>query len=401
MQKKIIKSKAYKYEQITKYILENIKRGSLLPGDRLPSVRRLAADMHCNYLTIYRSFKDLEKMGVVEKRRGSGTYVKQTMMDISSTLVNNHVILPVITDKIGVLLIPGHGGPYMNALLKALHDTADEKKLTLNIRTVTEYSSRNIAQIKSLRNQGCCAVVIPWCPEEQDLAAIHSLVNMSPVPVVLPLQIHGLEKNCPEYSTESGTSPNSHAVTACKYFLKLGYSNIALLGVDTEFENHPFHRMMMDYTRFVNYNYIQSHIGLIRSNVPEDYDRVVSGWKKFAGDLAVVCYFDEMAVRLMAAIHRCGLKVPEDIAVMGYNNIEAGEFADPPLSTIQCPYNAIAERMLLHALAMCGDTSRKIEYPFAEELVIRDSCGWKLRPENSSTEICESMKEQAAAYCQV
>ena len=281
----------------------------------------------------------------------------------------------------------------MHGLMEALHRIAEEKKLSLNLRTVSKFSARNIAQIQSLKQQECCAVIIPLWPKDQDLSEMHKLVNASLLPIVLPNSIQGLEKHSPNSPVTTQTEDKSHTVLACEYFQALGYGNIALLGTDQETENGPFQKMMIEYTRFVNANRLPTYIGLVDDLSADDYDKAVNQWKDLAGDLAVICYHDEVAIRLMTAIHKQGLSIPEDIAVLGYNNIADSEFSDPPLSTLQCPYDSMAEAMILHALSMCGDNSRTVEYPFSNKFIIRESCGGRIKKRNEAEKIAENLTQ--------
>lgn len=63
------------YLQIMNYLKREIVRGSLQPGDKIPSVRELAADLQINPNTVQRTFQELEREGIVETRRGLGRYV--------------------------------------------------------------------------------------------------------------------------------------------------------------------------------------------------------------------------------------------------------------------------------------------------------------------------------------
>lgn len=65
-----------KYLQIAHHIRDQILRGDLRPGDEVPSERQLAADWKVSRPTAARSLEALSHQGLVEKRQGSGTYVK-------------------------------------------------------------------------------------------------------------------------------------------------------------------------------------------------------------------------------------------------------------------------------------------------------------------------------------
>jgi GntR family transcriptional regulator len=63
------------FEQVRPQLAGLIATGRLLPGDRLPTVRALAADLGLAANTVARAFKELEAAGLVETRRRAGTVV--------------------------------------------------------------------------------------------------------------------------------------------------------------------------------------------------------------------------------------------------------------------------------------------------------------------------------------
>lgn len=63
------------YLQIMNYLKRQIVSGSLLAGDKIPSVRELAAELQINPNTIQRTFQELEREQIVETRRGLGRFV--------------------------------------------------------------------------------------------------------------------------------------------------------------------------------------------------------------------------------------------------------------------------------------------------------------------------------------
>jgi GntR family transcriptional regulator len=65
------------YEQIIEKIKENIIKGILKPGDKLPSVRELASLITINPNTISKAYNELERMNAIEVIRGKGTFVAQ------------------------------------------------------------------------------------------------------------------------------------------------------------------------------------------------------------------------------------------------------------------------------------------------------------------------------------
>jgi GntR family transcriptional regulator len=63
------------YAQIERALRAAIAAGRLAAGDQLPTVRQLAVDLQVNANTVARVYADLERQGVLETRRGVGSFV--------------------------------------------------------------------------------------------------------------------------------------------------------------------------------------------------------------------------------------------------------------------------------------------------------------------------------------
>ena len=72
------------YAQLCEQVLAAISRGELRRGEQLPSVRDVAAVLGVNPNTVNRAWAELESDGVVEVRRGRGTFVSESRKAIAS-----------------------------------------------------------------------------------------------------------------------------------------------------------------------------------------------------------------------------------------------------------------------------------------------------------------------------
>ena len=66
------------YAQLERSLRAAIASGRLRPGEQLPTVRQLAVDLQVNANTVARVYSDLERAGVLETRRGVGSFVSAT-----------------------------------------------------------------------------------------------------------------------------------------------------------------------------------------------------------------------------------------------------------------------------------------------------------------------------------
>jgi len=86
------------YVQLDRAIRSAIGSGRLRAGDRLPTVRQMAVDLRVNANTVARVFGDLERAGVVETRRGVGTFIRARPADALSA-ADRHRRLAALADR--------------------------------------------------------------------------------------------------------------------------------------------------------------------------------------------------------------------------------------------------------------------------------------------------------------
>lgn len=91
---------------------------------------------------------------------------------------------------------------------------------------------------------------------------------------------------------------------------------------------------------------------------------------------AIFAFNDRMAMGAIRRIREAGLAVPNDIAVVGFDDIPAAALFDPPLTTVRQPaqeMGASAVRMLLDLIE--GDSTGFPDRTLPAELIVRESCG--------------------------
>jgi DNA-binding LacI/PurR family transcriptional regulator len=94
------------------------------------------------------------------------------------------------------------------------------------------------------------------------------------------------------------------------------------------------------------------------------------------GHTAIVCGSDLMALGAIRAARSRGLRVPEDISVVGYDDSPLIAFTDPPLTTVRQPVQAMGHAAVTALVAEIGGTrSPRTELLFHPELIVRESTG--------------------------
>lgn len=63
------------YVQLVEQMLQYLSNGSLKPGDQLPTVRQMAAELRVNFNTVARAYRMLDEAGLISTQQGRGTYI--------------------------------------------------------------------------------------------------------------------------------------------------------------------------------------------------------------------------------------------------------------------------------------------------------------------------------------
>jgi LacI family repressor for deo operon, udp, cdd, tsx, nupC, and nupG len=202
-----------------------------------------------------------------------------------------------------------------------------------------------------------------------------TLVNLSEeYPIVLTTAyIDGLK--VPTVSIDNISSSRN----AVEHLIKLGHTRIAHISGPLEFNGSR--------DRYKGYQQalLQNDLKIDSMLVQEGDFTLESGYNlmlKFIAmehpPTAVFTANDEMAMGVVKAAKDYGLKVPEDLAVVGFDNISFSAIFEPALTTVAQPLfkmGQVSMQLLLQQIQ--GVQVSKIQHILESELIIRDSCGGK------------------------
>lgn len=88
---------------------------------------------------------------------------------------------------------------------------------------------------------------------------------------------------------------------------------------------------------------------------------------------AVFVASDLMGLGVLRALRRAGRRVPEDVAVVGFDDVQAARYADPPLTTVRQPIAEIGRRLARQLLRLAGGEAIEPAVVLDVELVLRGS----------------------------
>jgi LacI family transcriptional regulator len=103
-------------------------------------------------------------------------------------------------------------------------------------------------------------------------------------------------------------------------------------------------------------------------------DKFIQLMKQYPDLSAIFCVSDEMAIGAISAAYRLGIKIPEDVSIMGYDNLKISEMSVPPLTTTAQPLVKMAEKateILFKIINKKADDVHSIIMPY--QIIERDS----------------------------
>ncbi|SDI39897.1 LacI family DNA-binding transcriptional regulator [Alteribacillus bidgolensis] len=196
-------------------------------------------------------------------------------------------------------------------------------------------------------------------------------------PIVLACEyIDGL--NVPTVSIDN----ISAARKATEHLIQLGHTKIAhicgpmnvILGRD---RLRGFRQAMMSNDLDVDPSYIQEGDLTIESS-ESGYNQMMKLLALETPPTGVFVYNDEMAMGAIKAVKDSGLRVPEDVAIVGFDNLKMSTVIEPHLSSIDQPKYNIGQKAMNLLLQMINkEKINKHSFVMKDNLIIRDSCGGK------------------------
>jgi LacI family transcriptional regulator len=344
-----------------------IASGALKAGDRLPPVRELATRLSVNLHTVRHAYLKLEAEGLVETRRGRGTHV--LMLDPLRML---QAAVSQRSYTVGVIL-PSVVNPFYHHFLQGVSAVADEAKSLLFLCTTRDDPGeawRYFAQLSSRQVDGIIVVshdIFDLFPGgEAQLAQVEALLP------VVTVDWPGCKGPSVLIDLENA------GYLATRHLLEHGHKRVGLITIALESANVP--PVNAGYRRALREAGIGEDERLITSQLSFELESGKEGALKLLASThpptAIFAVSDLLAIGAMQAIKSAGLRVPEDIALAGFNDIPLAGMLGPALTTVRAPAEDSGREAMkmLHQLIEGGRPNKECVL-LPTTLVVRQSCG--------------------------
>lgn len=163
---------------------------------------------------------------------------------------------------------------------------------------------------------------------------------------------------------------------ATAHLIEHGHKDIALIGCP-EITALEHRRVAGFLAAFAEYNLVPDRRLFERGDwdTPSGYHAMKRLLRR-ARPSAVFAFNDRMAIGAMSAIHEAGLKIPDDVAIVGFDDLTSlAQFSNPPLTTIAAPWRDIGAKAATSLADIISGKELRPRLTFATRLVVRQSCG--------------------------
>lgn len=359
-----------KYRQVYAALRGQIQSGHWKAGARLPSEADLVREFGASRITIGRAVRDLQAAGLVERRAGSGTFVKKPAAAIGMSfgllipdLGETEIFEPICQ---GMMASPR---AREHALLwgSVPRDAASKEDRAWQL--CRQYIDRQVA--------GVFFAPLELTPGKDEInRRIARALDDAQIPIVL------LDRTVLPYPQRGrydlvGIDNRRAGYLVTEHLLRLGSRRIAFVAmphaaatVDARQAGYrealyawdaPVERALVSRLDFSNRADVQA---MMTESRPE----------------AIVCANDRTAAQLMQTLLRLNYAIPETVRLVGIDDVEYAPLLPVPLTTLRQPTREIGDAALTAMLDRLARPDRPArDILLQTELIVRESCGASLQ----------------------
>jgi GntR family transcriptional regulator of arabinose operon len=347
------------YIQVASILKQRILDGIWREDDSIPPEKMLCVEFEIARGTLRQALKILEDEGYLRREQGRGTFITLPEHGANAGAKTNHLafVVPYVRDS------------SVSTILVGFQRVAEQSGYSVIFNHVNNDLAQQEEVVRKLVRQGVMGIALYPVDSEHTSPVAELTVSGYPI-VLVDRYLKGLSTDYVMTDHFGGALRGTH------YLVNRGHRRVGFVtwlspAISME------HRML-GYIQALREQEIQPDDNLICR--VEGYPTVdLTPLKTYLSSsqrpTAIFAANDQIAIALYRAAAAVGLRVPEDLAVVGFDNLDISPHLDPPLTTVAQPFMKIGEtavEMLLRRIR--GEAGHLQQITLAPELVIRQSC---------------------------
>lgn len=331
-----------KHRAIYKYLEERIRSGRYQPGARLPTEHTLVREFEVSRPTVARAMRDLQQLGLIERRPGAGSYVVDRLTKTRRAVLG--MLVPElgcgdIFDPIGAQIVQQAQAAELGLIWgdagnSQLHSRDGLGRLDVLVDRVEQAC---LTFTESKVTGVFYAPMLGNTPEEDVDNKILGILRAAGIAVVLIDRDVECYPQRSDYDLVAVDHLNGQLLAA-QHLIDFGHRRIVYLqwpGVTDSLMK----RIAGFQAALLKAGHSQSESKVYRGD-PREAQFVQCLLTEAEPD-AIMCENDMIAAHLLATLAHLGVRVPDELSVVGFNDIRIAEHLGVPLTTVRQPCHEI------------------------------------------------------------
>lgn len=335
------------YKVIYVELEKAIQSGEYPPGSQLPTEKELSENYQVSRITSKRALTELEQAGYIFRVRGKGSFVNETPVKPSRK-----------ADRILFLL------PFMNDLslgdfTEGLYPVLQENQSEILMATLEYLNLKNAEEIIEEFDG-----LIYYTEDPENHLDLLAELAFKDFPIIL------LDKKIYDLAFPAVISDNiGGGWTATNFLVQQGHERIAYLFGE---EMHPqsARQRYLGYIQAVKEAQLTFHTSLDDKRAT---NASLTDYVEEHQVTALVCENDLTAITAMNGLREAGFSIPDDISIIGFDDIQAASLVDPPLTTIAQNFKLLGETAVSRLIEWIGSKKTPADAKIPVQLIERQS----------------------------
>ena len=349
-----------KYMELVNWVKEKIRRNELKVGDKLYSEHEFSRKFQMSRQTVRHGISVLERENIVERRQGSGTFIKNTSLNKP----NKHKNVAVVTTYVDSYIFPN--------IIQGIENVTSREGYNAQISFTRNSHQKEAEVLKNiLEKDNIDGIIIETTKSAIPNPNLHlyNEIIRRKLPILF-LNCYYPQLNIPHVSmddTEVGR-------TAVNYLIESGHRHIAGIFKSDDYQG---------YLRYSGYRKGLSHHGIKvkdenilwldtedQRHMEDNTQRIL---RRLQGCSACVCYNDEVAFAIVDICTKHGISIPEQLSIISIDDSNLAELCEVPLTSVGYSFMEIGKTVAENLLKMIDDEDFDGRKEFEPRITVRES----------------------------
>ncbi|MCG8569319.1 MAG: GntR family transcriptional regulator [Spirochaetes bacterium] len=358
------------YQTIIDHLKEDISLGKIRQGDQIPTEKELSLKYNVSRITVIRAIKELEYSGVVERIKGKGTFIKKEITSLTDFIQSDKEHLKIIS-----IIMPINSDTSLE-LISGIEEACQANGYALSIHNSVHNSFEEERILYELDKKKIEGILLYPYYQNENIGIISSLLIQKIPLVFIDRRINGVRLPC------IGSDNYQGCRNITNYLFGLGHKNIAFVSLSERYVETEEDRLSgycqahIDNEIEINKAYIYTRYGSKVNDLNNQAEIALESLLSLSEPpTAIVSVCDVVALGLINKAKKRGLSIPDDLSIVGFDDILFAEHSDPPLTTVKQPRREIGKAAIKVLFDMKKGKMKSVpqNIHLETELVIRES----------------------------